>query len=524
MPNCIIVNLFSGWAFTKKTLLNFVLFSFAFSFVSPMTKAEAASNNWEVAILFLGKNESSEYQKDVDQNIRELARMNLTQIKLSVFREFQNHSVEFFPDPKSKNFFSWKKVFSADPGADVPVYGDHRELNSGLFDQDDILKNFLQKSFTDPKAHRMLIIYGHGVGFDGFKAIDLPGFKKRLTEALPTTSGTARFEKNGKNFFDLVWIQSCFMGSLEVLYQLKDFSPYIISSQDSEFSSGAVFDDLELLTDRSSREAAVELAQRYIESYSYTHDGEQKNSASSTSATVNVIETAKLPSLVNKIKLTTVPLIKNLSKSDKTKLSSKMPQIQMEKSELVDFGSLIYLLKDKEIGQIIETSTSKIRRTTPRVGLRPPQNNQLVVFGFQNWKLGDEKDSDTISTLPKNLTPKAFVTGPNEKKWPARLVQKRIYVSPFSVNLNTFNYFFANPTDQNRVSADSTFVRTRDFFTFNSKSNVNPIIFYGYTQGKNSDAERYHGISIANPFKGLPSLDYANTDFFKETKWSTPEK
>jgi len=91
--------------------------------------------------------------------------------------------------------------------------------------------------------------------------------------------------------FDFILFDACFMGSIEVLYELKDVCDYIISSPTEILSKGFPYDLIvdELLSENFN---AINVAQRKVDFYK-----EQNGILSSSS--VSVVETENLHSLAS---------------------------------------------------------------------------------------------------------------------------------------------------------------------------------------------------------------------------------
>jgi hypothetical protein len=298
----------------------------------------------------------------------------------------------------------------------------------------------------------------------------------------------------------------------------------LISSEDSEFSAGGPFEAMELVNeeDLSPETFATALAQRYIESYSTKESGSQRRSVFSSAATVSVVETSKLDQLT-KLSVQVSRDVKKLSQADKTKLSRSLQTAQMELGHLVDFGKLVQKLKTSlgmesaaPLLKVLEVTNARKLLTSPRVTVRTEIPGSKLVYGYSDFTKGDEKDSETLEKIPKNMTPVGFEAGPNGKSWPFRLINKRLFLNPFAPGLDRFNYYVQSGEEKSPVTA---VVRMTDFVIRTRVSTENPVVLSGYTQGVGNTGERYTGLGVLNPLMPRPDLDYMSLEFPAKTGW-----
>ena len=201
----------------------------------------SAETRWEVAAVFLGTNEDSEFQSDIEKNLLEISKVKQTPaLTIKTYREIPGKT-----QPRSK------------------------------------LSAFLKSAYKDSTSKKALIIYGHGSGPEGLKDMPAAEMKAMLLKL------------NIK--MDVLWLDACFLSNLEFLYEIRSASRYTIASEEAEFSAGLPFESLGELPEYDSALAASKfLAARFIESYSYLKNGEQREYVSTSSATVSVIDTEEL--------------------------------------------------------------------------------------------------------------------------------------------------------------------------------------------------------------------------------------
>jgi len=447
--------------------------------------------NWEVGVAFLGSLDDPDYQADIDRNVLELARLKLNEtIQLGVYREFPGRVVSFHPTPKQDNPIALDRLVPAFDGKEQ-VHGHYREGGN--------LSAFLKRTFRAEGAHRLLVVYGHGLGYEGLKEIPLPALKKQL-----------------EGFhIDILWLDACFMAGPEVAAELHGSATYLIASEEAEFSAGAPFDLLgDSLTD-SLEVTAESLADRFLESYSFLKQGKQTGAVYRSSATVSVLALEKFEAIYPQIKAFNAEL-----KLVGGELETKLQKIKMEKPDLVDFGALLQMYPDgpasTRLREIFELGDAESRRTNVRLKVEPPHRGDLLVFGYDNWTRGNWEDAELLEKLPTHLKPTRFVDD-----WPARPVNVRLYLKPFTVGLNGFDYYFADPVTLRPLTDKRSLRRHRDLVTRKASSDTNPVRFTGYTQGVGAEAERYTGLSVFKPGTGVADVDYTELRFFQLTDWAS---
>lgn len=471
---------------------------------------------WEVTVIFLSSaDDDTVYQTDIDANLVELANVLPSQdLKITIARLWPNRSYVFQPDPQASTSAPYQALFESPRPIDIQIPGVFTEEKRAEAPADFVSKA-LKLGFSSENNRRLLVIQTHGFGPKGIKQLKTLELKKILEGITPRAQG---------KLTDILWMDSCFMGSLEFAVEMKNLSDYLISSEDSEFSAGAPFDALSAVAeeDLAPLEMATALAQMYIGSYSYKISGTQRRSVFSSAATVSLIETSKLDQLTKLSKQLSRD-IKNLSDANITKLNRSLKTVQMELNHLVDFGRLAQKLRTSvgiesavPVLKLLEVLTPAKLNSNYRVKVVSETPGSQLVFGYDEFTKGFEGDVDTLEKLPKNLKPVGFVPGPNGKSWPYRLINKLLYLTPFSPGTNSFSFYLQNENQKTEVT---TVRRLKDFVMRTRVSENNPIIFVGATQGVGNAAEKYTGLGVLNPLLPKPDLDYMKLEFPKETSW-----
>jgi hypothetical protein len=439
-----------------------------------------AETKWEVATVFLGRDEDADFQKEVDANILELKNI-----------------------PASKSL----------------ALTIHRETSTTKREK---ILGILKKAFKDPKAKKMLIIYGHGQGALGLK--DMSTYE--LTDLLS--------ELNIK--LDILWMDACFQANIEFLYQIRNHSLYTIASEEAEFMSGLPFESLTELPEYSnSKEAALFVAKRFIESYSTLKKGEQSHYVSVSSATISVIDNSQVKYFADLLKNVST-LINSLTPELQESLARRLTKnFSMDQKELVDLGHLLIELRkinkdpesDKSLTAIIRLlniESVKKLRSNPRIKINLPEAGALMVFGYNNWQNGFETEYNENPVFSEIVKAVGFIDGPKSNKWPVKSFSgKYSYITPFAPEVHSFDYYFIDSNGKKIVTPFNSFHRTHDIVedtqgTQNTKKAGSILVYSAYTQRVGTKAERYTGLNITM-FNTIPSLDYYELEFNQNVQW-----
>jgi len=435
-----------------------------------------AGTAWEVSVLFLGKDEDSYFQKDIQNNIKEIQSIKPnSDLKISVFNENKKHTIKD-------------------------------------------LETFIKKSFINKQSKKALIIYSHGLGSQGLKNYSTLELKELF--------------KNSNLKLDLLWFDACFMANLEFLFELRSFSTITIASEDAEFSSGLPFESLEKLPAiPNEKAAALMLGQDFVTSYSYLKNGKQKENVEASASTITVVENKNLTSIVNELKNIRA-IYQKLPDNIKNDILKKVQKsFSMDNPDLMDLGRFLIELRSKTSNKNDDAViTSLIRKlniesikslkTNPRIKIKNPiESDSLMVYGLNNWTRGDEKDyKENPEILNGILKPDGFIAGDKGKMWPYKRIKKELLLTPFAPNINSFNYFFLSLDAKKIIENPKSFDRSLDAIWNESKNQDSPIVGFGYTQEVGKNAERYTGINIMKP-SSVPDMDYAEFEFFSIVEW-----
>lgn len=500
---------------------------------------------WHVAVIFAGGQEPADYQADIDENLIELTRLRPgPRLRLSIHRELPDRSVTyvvsppgtpsggvgvgrprspgplfFRPDLATSPLLPLAGSLVVGPPTSSPILADPRRLRA-----------FLGAAFPDPRARRLLVVYAHGQAYDGLRGVALTALRANLARAMPARGGGSAPP------LDVLWLDSCYMASLEAAYELRGLAPYYVSSESSEFSAGLPFDALQALAlGRTPAEASLELARRFLESYSYLRGGSQRRAVATSAATLSVIETARLEPLVAALGAMAAAAGR-LAPEVRAELLRSAGRRDLDELYLTDLGRLLLAMagnprtplpvreEARRALALLELGVGAERRgalvTNPRIALEPPSPGALAVFGYEGWRRGYQGDEAALAAIPPAMRPELFVPGPAGRSWPARPLADRAFVAPFAPGLNRLQVFFADPVTRRPLTPVASYARISDLAVFVAASPFNPVRLNGYTQAAGRAAERFTGLNVLDPLKDAASLDYLETEFVRRTGWA----
>jgi len=218
------------------------------------------------------------------------------------FDALDNYGYGYLDDVSNSNWTGTRRYYiTQDINPEIIKSRLIMDLGEKNMGDPETLKDFTQWVIQNYPAQRyMLILWNHGGGFRSLEEardicwdynfstnnkITMP----QLEDALAFTSG----QLGGK--IDILGMDACYMGMVEVAYQVKDYAQILIASEASVPGDGWQYDDIlqELVINPNqlSRNFAVQIVDSYNKQYS----------AAGSNITLSAIDLSKMDELAARI-------------------------------------------------------------------------------------------------------------------------------------------------------------------------------------------------------------------------------
>jgi len=475
----------------------------------------------ETAALFFNNDSSVAYQTDVDRNVLELARNDFSkELSLSIARSLNDRSYIYRPEAAKRSFLLNQLFHEAYFSNDAKVNGSLIHYSADYFEQDPkAIYKFLKLSFKNHQSLKILFLYGHGLGALGFKNITTSFIREQIL---------AWSNETGMKL-DLLVLDSCFLGNIDFLYEMKDISRFTLSSPESEFSTGQPFESLESLLevddkfaqlDREGRikKIAEELLFKFLSNYSTVNKGKDKKNVVTSSALFSLIDNKNLNSLIPSLKKIRQG-IEQLSVQEIDSFNKKMRKYQMENPDLVDLGGMLLVLEEmgnpklkdevKHLKKILDLNSADFKSVSPHVSLKSPKPNALLKVGINNWS------REGYDILESVLVGKSWQKQDN---YFVVKVEKLFKAYPFHPHVTEFNAQWIDGATGNDIGEEFKIVRRSDLKVHFNKS-TSPVLVFGFTESHKTYQKSYSGLSISHPTRPMPGFDYLELSFQQATNW-----
>lgn len=477
----------------------------------------------EVTAIFFNNDQSIEYHKDIDQNIIELSRNNIEkELSIALFRELPSYDYLYRPEGRG-NGVTANALFSTPYfNADFKVPGTFQKLSVGSLERGGVLEKLLKNGFKNSQSLKVLFLYGHGVGATGFKDKDLSLIKNEIFQYIQNNNGQK---------IDLIVYDSCFLGNLEFLYEMRNLSKFSMGSSESEFSQGQPFEVLDsilpIVLENSNKEiatkkVATELLVKFLSSYSTLEKGKNANEVETSSAVFSLFDNSKFEILMTELKKLRSELNK-LAPEKQNLLNKRWQKYAMDDQKLLDLGGFLKVLVtenlNNEISLVSKNLLSKLNITesdfkavSPMIQMRSPLPGEALAIVSVN-----NKNKEALASLLPNL--KNQTESPYTKSGEVALkVNKLLRVAPFLPHIQSVEIRFIDPKTGKNVGEIRSVKRTKDLKIHENKIS-SPIQFFGFTESQKTIEKRYSGLNISHPFKPMPNFDYMNLEFQAKTQW-----
>jgi hypothetical protein len=223
------------------------------------------------------------------------------------------------------------------------------------------LQNFIEWGIENhPAKNYVLVTSGHGHPISGLQSIPTTTeMNQAITGGLKNAN-----EKTGRNdSIDALVLQSCNMGNLETMHELKDSADIIIASQlvttsQASYKWDDIFSQVQKNIDKRGNFEVRQFAKDIVDYFKVEEDDEPGKLQRKGFFTISAIDTGKIPDLMNsfnsfletceKENVSDEQLFKAVAKSESFIELEQYLQIVHGTLILKDFGTFLHNMKEAE--------------------------------------------------------------------------------------------------------------------------------------------------------------------------------
>ncbi|MBK9313754.1 MAG: hypothetical protein IPM55_05850 [Acidobacteria bacterium] len=220
----------------------------------PITEASTKTNDWKINIFMAADNNLSEESIWAIQEIKNTSPKVILETNIHLMTRSR---VIFIEDGSGQN-----QTGRGENPKPIEDYDNNKRT---------LIENFIIENGPFQENKSVLILSGHGNGALGDF---LSGDKTNTNNPLGIKeTGTALKNGLSNSKFDILGLDSCLMGMIEVCYELREHAKYIVAHQGYERNTGWPYFDIITSIDKnctknSPREIAVKIVEQYINYYS----------------------------------------------------------------------------------------------------------------------------------------------------------------------------------------------------------------------------------------------------------------
>lgn len=272
----------------------FLMENFSLDFISP---------KWLFVVWMCGDNNLWGYS---DQDLEEMRNTNKKNVSVVVFYDGGGTSDGILVLDNDGN---WKAIMGI-TGVD---------LNSGSYEDLEYWLKYVFENFSS--TYRALIMWDHGsawIGdsmYDSSKAIsfdDTSGSAIAVKDLRMALENVINGALDGQKL-DILGFDACLMGSLEVIYELRNTAHYIVASSFNEPADGWNYSFLDEITPDSTQFSVAEMI---VDSYRDYYSSPAYDSYRQDGLSLAVYDTSQVEGFVSALDSFTYDLKANLSKVD----------------------------------------------------------------------------------------------------------------------------------------------------------------------------------------------------------------
>jgi hypothetical protein len=399
------------------------------------------------------------------------------------------------------------------------------------------LAGFLQWGVeTYPADRYVVVIWNHGAGWKGISSDDdsgrmmsVPDVLWACRQALPSLAKVnPRHPK-----FDIIDFDACLMGMLEVAYELRDVTDFLLASEETEPGQGMPYQDtLRPLKDDPTitpRQLAKAMISAYVKSYATggSQTTRRIKGASVTKAAYDLSRIEPLADLVGRLgaSLSTNHAAYTRMLVDEYGVFARIRRYNDDSFvDLHDFVQKLLTIErlpaeTRTIGEAIIALLGyprlEDRLAQPIVIAR--RSPGLVIWGYNGWKTPPKEIRPPKTTIYHSRFCATPLTGPDDQgEYTCRIGPFTTVVDPVAKQrefVREINFYILTP--DGKKGPDLTARTGREYTLVTQFPAHSPLVAEGHTQGMGNS----YGISIYYPYCLEFRTAYKTLQFAKDTAW-----
>jgi hypothetical protein len=242
---------------------------------------DATNKDWTVLLYICGDNNLEYFAMD-DLNELEAAGGTTADVNVVVMVD---QNTEDYPYPEYTSAWTDSRYYVIEGDSDPNTFTSPVNTSLGEQNMGDgaTLESFVDWGLTNfPANNTALILWDHGGGLDGICWDDDDNDFLTIDEVDDALEGY---------YFDIIALDACIMGHIEILYELQDNCGILVSSLYNIPGDGYPYDiilaDLIATPTQTASEWANTIVYEYVDSYAY-YDGDVTLSAYNTTAIAGI--------------------------------------------------------------------------------------------------------------------------------------------------------------------------------------------------------------------------------------------
>ena len=357
-----------------------------------------------------------------------------------------------------------------------------------------------------PARRYALILHGHGMAWQGF-GIDANHMNHRIKlPELAAALDRARGRSLDAERFDLLMLDGCLMGTLEVAAELKSQARYLLSSEMVEVAAGQPYAQVLPFLTRHPRQSVERIMSNMAHAYvhSYSVEGGYLGPPLPTALTILGLDLDKLDALEQKLRTLADEVRASFGGLSGEQVQTVLDQQSMALADdglhSADLYQVLHGLEEAPFSTDAVRAAAKDARDFigyPRDGYNPAERavtvtapgDAQIIFGLDAWTRNEDLSGSVPPLKPRfDVRPLGIPVADENLRFRGMLLggKQELTFHPFLPNVHEFDWVVASADGTKRLRVPGNVKRERDYYvsqSFQTRSPGSPFIVEGHTQG-----------------------------------------